>query len=300
MEDLEFVEQEYVPLKEATFIIPLRIETDDRMRNIITTLIYLLRNFDTNIIIKEFDSAPTFEQSVLPQLKQALTEDQLKNLVHVFEHTEDYIFHRTRLLNDMTMMAKTPVIVNYDSDIILPKHVYKQAVDLIMNGFSNPEFPNAKPEPVKVVYPYGYGDYQRQVFFTDEQATNFINSNFNFLAFTNTRPWDAKFGFCQFFDREEYIRLGLENENFVSYGYEDDERYNRFNQLSHVARIDDAIYHLEHKRTSNSWFNNPHIEENRSLFEYLSRMSPENLLKYYTNQPYMANRGIIHGKKIGG
>ena len=300
MEELEFVEQEYIPLKEATFIIPLRIETDDRMRNIITTLIYLLRNFDTNIIVKEFDSTSTFEQSVLPQLQQALTEDELKNLVHVFEQTEDYIFHRTRLLNDMTLMAKTPIVVNYDSDIILPKHVYKQAVDLIMNGFSNSEFPDAKPEPIKVVYHYGYGDYQRQVFFDDEQASNFINSNFNFLAFTDTKVWDAKFGFCQFFDKEEYIRLGLENENFVSYGYEDDERYNRFNQLSHVARIDDAIYHLEHKRTSNSWFNNPHIEENRSLFEYLSRMSPENLLKYYTNQPYMANRSIIHGKKIGG
>jgi hypothetical protein len=67
-----------------------------------------------------------------------------------------------------------------------------------------------------------------------------------------------------------------------------------------VARIDDAVYHLEHKRTSNSWFNNPHIEENRKLFEYLSRMSPDNILKYYTNQSYMANRGIIHGKKIGG
>jgi len=300
MEELEFVKQEYVPLKEATFIIPLRIETDDRMRNIITTLIYLLRGFDTNIIVKEFDSVSTFEQSVLPQLQQALTKDQLKNLVHVFEQTDDYTFHRTKLLNDMTMMATTPIVVNYDSDIILPKHVYKQAVDLIMNGFINPEFPNAKPEPIKVVYPYGYGEYQRQIFFDDEQASNFVNSNFNFLAFTNTRPWDAKFGFCQFFDREEYIRLGMENENFVSYGYEDDERYNRFNQLSHVARIDDAVYHLEHKRTSNSWFNNPHIEENRSLFGYLSRMSPENILKYYTNQPYMANRGIVHGKKIGG
>lgn len=300
MEELEFVEQEYVSLKEATFIIPLRIETDDRMRNIITTLIYLLRNFDTNIIVKEFDSASTFEQSVLPQLQQALTEDQLKNLTHVFEKTEEYIFHRTRLLNDMTMMAKTPIVVNYDSDIILPKHVYKQAVDLILNGYSDPNFPDVDAEPIKVVYPYGYGDYQRQVLFTDEQATNFINSNFNFLAFTETKVWDAKFGFCQFFDREEYIRLGMENENFVSYGYEDDERYNRFNQLSHVARIDDAVYHLEHKRTSNSWFNNPHIEENRSLFEYLSRMSPENLLKHYTNQTYMANRGVIHGKRISG
>jgi hypothetical protein len=300
MEEHEVLEQEYISLKEATFIIPLRIETEDRMRNIITTLVYLLRNFDTSVIVKEFDSVSTFERSVLPQIQQALTEDQLKNLVHIFEETDQYIFHRTRLLNDMTLMAKTPVVINYDSDIILPKHVYRQAVDLILNGYLNPEFPDAKPEPIKVVYPYGYGDYQRQVFFNDEQATNFINSNFNFLALTDTKVWDAKYGFCQFFDREEYIRLGMENENFISYGYEDDERYLRFNQLSHVARIDDAVYHLEHKRTSNSWFNNPHIEENRKLFEYLSRMSPDKILEYYTNQTYMANRGIIHGKKIGG
>ena len=298
--ELEVLEQEYTPLKEATFVIPLRIETDDRMRNIITTLIYLLRSFDTNVIVKEFDSVSTFERAVLPQLEQALTEDQLKNLTHVFEETDQYVFHRTRLLNDMTLMAKTPVVVNYDSDIILPKHIYVQAVDMILNGWSNPDQPDAKPEPIKLVYPYGYGDYQRQVFFTDEQATNFINTNFNFKSFTDYRVWDAKYGFCQFFDREEYIRLGMENENFISYGYEDDERYMRFNQLSNVARIDDAVYHLEHKRTSNSWFNNPHIESNRSLYQELSGMSPESLLNYYTNQSYMANRGIIHGKKIGG
>ena len=35
-------------LTNCTFIIPLRIETADRMRNITTSLIYLLSNFDTN------------------------------------------------------------------------------------------------------------------------------------------------------------------------------------------------------------------------------------------------------------
>lgn len=300
MEELEILEQKYVSLRDATFLIPLRIETDDRMRNIITSLIYLLRNFDTTVIVKEYDSVSTFEQSVLPQLQQALTENQLKNLVHVFEQTEEYVFHRTRLINDMVMMAETPIVVNYDSDIILPKHVYTQAVSLILNGYANPDFSDSEPEPVRVVYPYGYGEYQRQVFFDDEQASNFVNSNFNFLAFTETRPWDAKFGFCQFFDKKEYIRLGMENENFVSYGYEDDERYNRFNQLSHVVRIDDAIYHLEHKRTSNSWFNNPHIEENRSLYEKLARMPAESILKYYRNQSYLEKRGIVKGKVVSG
>ena len=38
-------------LSQATFIIPIRIESPDRLRNVITTTAFLLENFDTNIII---------------------------------------------------------------------------------------------------------------------------------------------------------------------------------------------------------------------------------------------------------
>ena len=285
---LERIEQEYIDLKDTTFCIPLRIETQDRMRNIITSLIYLLRGFDTNVIVKEYDSKSTFRDSVVPILQSALPEYNLNNMNHIFEETDEYTFHRTRLLNDMTMMADTPIVVNYDSDILLPKESYVLASQTIRDG------------KAKCVYPYGYGEYQYQVFADDDAVTEFVNSNFNFDAFTQTRQYDAKFGFCQWFDRKEYIRLGMENENFISYGYEDDERFTRFSQLSTVARVEDAVYHLKHRRTSNSWFNNPHIEANRDLFNKLSKMSPEKMLQYYTNQSYMANRGIIHGTKIGG
>ena len=45
-----------INLSEATFIIPIRIESPDRLRNVITTTAFLVENFDTNIIIKEVDS----------------------------------------------------------------------------------------------------------------------------------------------------------------------------------------------------------------------------------------------------
>ena len=41
-----------INLSEATFIIPIRIESPDRLRNVITTTAFLVENFDTNIIIK--------------------------------------------------------------------------------------------------------------------------------------------------------------------------------------------------------------------------------------------------------
>ena len=66
MEKLEWVEQEYVDLRDTTFMIPLRIETQDRMRNAITILTYLLRGFNTNVMVLENDSNPTFKENVLP------------------------------------------------------------------------------------------------------------------------------------------------------------------------------------------------------------------------------------------
>ena len=276
-------------LTKTTFIIPLRIETADRMRNIITILIYLTRNFDTKIIVKEVDESSVYEREVLPILEQALEPEWLECITHIFEKSDDFTFHRTKILNDMLWMVDTPVVVNYDSDILLPLETYINATNMIAKGWVHPDVENGKP--VKVIYPYGCGNYQFQCHVGDNEVTNFINSGFNFEYFNgHMRQWDAKYGFCQFFDTEEYKKLGGENENFVAYGYEDDERYFRFNLLSSVARIDEYVYHLEQGRTKNSWFNNPYCEDNKKLWEMLKVKGKKSLVKYYEEVDYLKER----------
>ena len=276
-------------LTKTTFIIPLRIETADRMRNIITILIYLTRNFDTKIIVKEVDESSVYEREVLPILEQALEPEWLECITHIFEKSDDFTFHRTKILNDMLWMVDTPVVVNYDSDILLPLETYINATNMIAKGWVHPDAEGG--QPVKVVYPYGMGNYQFQCHVGDNEVTNFINSGFNFEYFNgHMRQWDAKYGFCQFFDTEEYKKLGGENENFVAYGYEDDERYFRFNLLSSVARIDEYVYHLEHGRTKNSWFNNPYCEDNKKLWEILKVKGKKSLVKYYEEVDYLKER----------
>lgn len=259
-------------LLDCTFVVPLRIESDDRMRNITTVLAYLLTNFNTNIIIKEYDSISVFQEYVVPMLKTGFSMKDIKSIIHIFEKTNEYTFHRTRLINDMVLQTTSPVVVNYDSDILLPIETYLLAVKLIISG------------KYKCVYPYGYGDWQYQITTNDSEVSEFINSKSDFSTFKNTNKWDAKYGFCQFFDRKEYIRLGIENEEFISYGYEDDERYYRFNKLSKLGRIDNYVYHLEHKRSSNSWFTNPYIENNKKIWERIQKFSTEELLQYYSNK----------------
>lgn len=292
-DDLGYIEDaSKMEISVCTYMIPLRVETPDRLRNIITVLLYFLKNIKAPIIIKEFDKESIYEASVLPQISQVATEEELSQITHVFEQSDDIVFHRTRLINDMIMMADTTNVCNYDCDVLLPFQTHFYANTFLCKGYLPPDAPEGTPlQPVKVVYPYGFGMFQQQVFADDQTVSNFINSNFNFHAFNGKmRPYDAKFGFCQFFNKEEYIRLGMENENFISYGYEDDERYHRFNMCSDVVRINDTIFHLEHKRSQNSWFTNPHIEGNRKEWEKLKFYGKEKIEEYYQNIDYMKRR----------
>ena len=258
-------------LKDTTFIIPLRIESVDRMRNVITSLCYLLANFDTSIIVKEGDSQSVFAENVLPVVKEFLEVDEIPNLLHVFEDTSASEFHRTRYLNEMTHMATTKVVVNYDCDIILPMETYIKAQGMIVDG------------PSDVVYPYGFGNYAKMAHVDDEVVTQFLTDDFSIeLLESKSKLNNARFGFCQFFDRAVYISGGGENENFIAYAPEDEERAFRFSTLGYsVDRIDGFVYHLEHSRTPNSWYNNPHMKNNFQLWEQLQVMDKQQLIAYY-------------------
>ena len=255
-------------LKDTTFIIPLRIESGDRMRNVITSLCYILENFDTNIIVKEGDTSSIFLEHVLPQVQQFTDTSSLK---HVFEDTSASEFHRTRYLNEMTHMATTKVVVNYDCDIILPIESYLQCQSMIVEGSSD------------VVYPYGFGNYAKMVNVDDNIVTKFLTEGFS-IEFLEQHAWLnlARFGFCQFFDREVYIKGGGENEKFIAYAPEDEERAFRFKTLGYnVDRLDSFVYHLEHSRTPNSSLNNPHMQNNFALWDKLQKMDKQQLIQYY-------------------
>jgi len=275
-----------IDLSKATFIIPLRVESPDRMRNFITSVCFLLGNFKTNILIKEVDKNSVFDYA-LSQIKSYSDSfgHKLDNLFYVFEESDDPTFHRQKILNDLIMMADTEVVVNYDCDVILPISSYTQAYDRIISKTSD------------VVYPYGNGDFQLQVFANDEVVTDFLVNDFRFKALSDvSKPYDAKYGFVQFFNRDVYIEGGLENENFVAYAPEDVERYYRYTTLGYkVSRINDLIYHLEHSRTPNSWLNNPYMHSNNIEWEKIQKMDKETLREYITSQDYYVKR--INGQK---
>jgi len=263
-------------LSQATFIIPIRIESSDRLRNVITITAFLVENFNTNIIVKEVDSKSVFQEEAMPILEEIVEGDIWKNFNFIFERSDAPLFHRQRVLNEMIMEADTDIVVNYDCDVILPKESYKSAYDSIIDGECD------------VVYPYGQGMYQKQVLATDEVVSNFLDktdySHLDSVSKTHT----SDFGWAQFFKRQVYIDGGMENENFRAYAPEDKERFYRFKTLGYnIGRINNYVYHLEHARGENSWFSNPHMQSNMSEWEKIEKMNKENLLEYYSQQDYL-------------
>ena len=265
-------------LNQATFIIPIRIESSDRLRNVVTSIAFLLENFHTNIIIKEVDKESVFHRDALPLLETVMDQQNIfTNFNFMFEQSDDPLFHRQRILNEMTMEANTDIVVNYDCDVILPIDSYLLAYQMITTGISD------------VVYPYGRGNYQKQVDPSDQVVSNFLETGDYYHLDSASKIHTSDFGWAQFFKRSVYIEGGLENENFKAYAPEDKERYYRFTRMGyHVDRIADGwVYHLEHVRGENSWFTNPHMQSNMDEWNKIQSMTREQLKDYYSNQDYL-------------
>ena len=291
-----------IDLKNTTFIIPLRVDTGDRLRNVVLSTAFLLNKFDTNVIIKEVDSERRFEAYCLPIIKRLADTTNLNHIFEVETRTDDS-FHRTKILNDMVMESTTDVVVNYDTDIILPLTSYTSAVAMLEKDYD-------------VVYPYRFGKQgERKVKLnfsvrTQDDMNNFENypESKKFIASSNSDSFDipfdnyfyyphqqgegwAEYGMVQFFNRKVYMDGFLENEVFIAYAPEDVERHHRWKTLGYrIGRVDNYAYHLEHERTQNSWFHNPHMQRNNELWEKLKVLDKEQLTEYYKQQDYVKER----------
>lgn len=269
-----------INLKNSTFIIPLRIESEDRLRNIITVLCFILGLFDCKVIVKEVDTESIFEESALPQIKDFLDGD-ISNLTHIFEKSNDKVFYRMRYLNEMIAMADTDIIVNYDCDVLMKPETYIESCRMISE------------DNYDVVYPYGFGTWQKQIFANDELVSQFLSNDFDFsILEKNHKENLSRYGHVQFFDRKSYIEGGMENENFKGSSPEDVERHHRFITLEYnVGRLNHWIYHLEHSRGDNSWpvsyEKNPHMKDNINLWDFLQTLNKKQLANYYNNQKYL-------------
>lgn len=259
-----------------TFLIPIRIETEDRLRNIISSVSYLLKHVPAKVFVKEVSHHQTFKFRAIPEIKKYV---DISNLEYFYEESNEPLFCKSKVLNDLIVTSDTKVVANYDADCILPVSSYYQAYNAINEN------------QVDVVYPYGCGIYQWKAKYDTQIYEEFVKVLDTSVLDKNKSLSNSTIGWTQFINRQKYIDSYMMNENFISWGCEDDEFYYRMSVLGNrIGRIDSYVYHLEHSRTHNSWFSNPNFNSNYQLWNTIKTFDRNQLMRYYESLDYLKNR----------
>jgi len=246
-------------LSDVTFTIPVKIDQPDRGRNLNIMTRYLKKHLKTNIMICEMDTESKAKQHI----------DEGIDYKYIFMKTQSQWFHRTMMLNYMAKLATTPIIVNYDTDVLLQPEQYVEAATMIRNGFSD------------LIFPYNGN-------FLDVPAThvhklgNSLTLDVPETVCRNLRPKADSVGGAIFWSKEKFISVGMENENFVSWGFEDTERDYRARTMGlNVNRLKGPLFHMSHGSSPNSATNShPFYKKNEKEWVKVSQMN-KNLLNEY-------------------
>lgn len=264
-----------IDLKDTTFIIPIMIDSQDRVDNLIINLNFLAKNFNTNVIIFELKKP---ESNIVESVVKSLVKNKLKitylyEIIELSDEESEVIFHRTKYLNIMLNTVKTEFVVNYDVDALLEPSDYVLCV-------------NKLKKDCDVIYPYFFGLSQRAVLSSGKEK---LLKSFDLGSLTD-KDYNLntnRFGLAQFFKTSVYIDGGMENEHFISYGPEDIERAHRFKVLDYnVEWVPIYIYHIEHSRGNNSNSQNPYYDSNNKLYQTISGFNKKQLIEYYNNIDY--------------
>lgn len=251
-------DEQPVDLKDLTFTIPVFCDSNDRKENLELTVCLIQKNFNTNIIIGE----------------QGTDKLQIPNCEYVkFDYPN---FHRTKMLNEMAKMARTPYIANWDCDVFTPPMQILESVHKLRQG-------------QQMVYPYEW-DFVRVM--RKERPKIFpwydlgVYTNYEYR--TDDKPQRPSLGGAVLWNKQKFFEIGGENEYFISFGPEDVERWDRARILGvNIERVKGKLYHFNHWCGPDSSISNPHFKANRRLHHEIAAKSQEEMKVYVESLPWL-------------
>jgi hypothetical protein len=235
-----------VDLSDVSFLIVVRVDSEDRLENAYAITRYLCNNFNTNVLLMEVDRDQKIDRRALH-----------RDVRYFFKEDTGFKLHRTKYNNELINECTTPYVALYDADVIVPVLQLVEAVELLREG----EYTFVHPFDGRCL---GTDILLKTVFIKllDEE---FLNANRNKQSLYSRRA----VGGCIIVDRQVYLSCGGENEFITSWGPDDVERFKRVKILGHKSkRIKGVLYHLHHSRNDNSGYQ--HMGETVHLMgEYL-------------------------------
>lgn len=249
----------------CTFVIPVRIDSEERMRNLRMAVDWL-SPLGVQIHILEADK----EQKVYQ-------EDFAQPCVKVhYVVDEKAIFHRTHYINRLLEMSTTPFVAVWDTDIIID---HRQILYAIYHCLLEGECTLAYPYNGKFVC---LDKKLSEQYILDCDINNLHREQ---LESVINRP---VCGGAYIVDKQKYNSIGGENEFFVGWGPEDAERLRRTQIMGHKVgwASDGCAYHLYHPRNENSrFFSEDTAISTRREFIKVCSMDKEELSEYIKTMP---------------
>lgn len=242
----------------CTFVIPFRIDSDERLRNLKAVLKWN-EPLNAKIILLEADK--------LPKADGVSTNP---NITYIFIEDVNPIFYRTRYINKMMEKVKTEIVAVLDADVIVNHSKIDEAIHSIIDDGQT------------IVYPYD----SRLVYLSEEETEMFVKDmdleclEQRDLSLLINRP---SCGGVYLAHKKRYLALGGENEKFIGWGPEDAERMRRVMIMNGgVSWINSGrAYHLNHPRLENSrYFNEDVATELRLEFVKVCSMDKDELSAY--------------------
>lgn len=245
-----------IDLTDVTFLIPVRVDSKERLENINWVIEFIKNHFNTAIIVLEADKSELVQNPLIDR--------------KLFIKDHDPVFHRTKFLNKMIRKSTTNLIAVWDADVLVD---YKQILEAVAI---------LRQEMTEVVFPYdGYFYKVPQVIiniYREKKDFNVLTKNQGkFLLYY----WQHFVGGAFMVNRKAYIESGMENESFYGWGPEDEERVKRWEILGYrLKRVQGPMFHFDHPR-KNSWFASKEQEiQNRKELIKICGMYRRDLLFY--------------------
>ncbi len=246
-------------MRDVTFTVPMRIDSGDRLSNLLAIVGHLRRTYPSRIIVGSEE--PDSLRAIVPRGVEVMG----------IEGSLTLPFHHTRVLNDLARMVDTTVLVNIETDIIIPEPQLREGVRMASHGEAD------------LVLPYDSAvDIRR------EERSQFAAGVVTADAAEGRKKWHWNvIGGCMVWNRATFERIGMENEHFISWGLEDDERLVRLEKLGGVLRrVPGPLFHLQHDRGPDSSDNTPYFPNNRFELNRITKMSATRLAAEVATWPW--------------
>ena len=256
-------------LTDTTFIIPVRMDTVVRLENLILCVEHLQERLQTHIVVLE--AAPYNNGFIQNLLKDRVT--------YRFVEDRDPVFHRTKYLNQMTMMVKTDFTGIWDTDVIVD---HGQMLDSLQHLRQN---------LCDIAYPYD-GDFcdtsdLLRNHYLVHRDPEFLKANRGKMQLLyNVEGVIGAVGGAIFARTDKYRLAGMENEAFYGWGLEDGERHYRWLSFDFkIYRSPGCLFHLTHPRDSNGRFHSrSHSQKARHDMNEVTNYTKEELYARFSNR----------------